>query len=113
VHSARFAGPHASDADNLALLLEALMGVPAPLRGARYRCVIAFVRSADDPAPLIADASWEGRIALVPVGDGGFGYDPVFIPEHENRTVAQMSAAEKNAVSHRSKALAALLARWP
>lgn len=112
VHSARYAGPQASDADNLALLLEALMGVPAALRGARYRCVIAFVRSADDPAPLIADASWEGRIALLPVGEGGFGYDPVFIPEHENRTVAQMSPAEKNAVSHRAKALAALLAQW-
>jgi len=71
------------------------------------------VRSADDPAPLIADGTWEGRIALVPIGGGGFGYDPVFIPEHENRTVAQMGAAEKNAVSHRAKALAALLARWP
>ena len=68
VHSARYAGPRARDADNLALLLEALMGVPAALRGARYRCAIAFVRSADDPAPLMADGTWEGRIALVPIG---------------------------------------------
>ena len=112
VHSARYAGAHASDADNLALLLAELTGVPETLRTARYRCVIAFVRSPDDDAPLIAEGSWEGRIALVPCGDGGFGYDPVFIAEHEARTVAQMSAAEKNSMSHRARALAALMAQW-
>ena len=112
VHSARYAGTHASDADNLALLLEELTGVPEALRTARYRCVIAFVRSPDDDAPLIASGSWEGRIATLPQGAGGFGYDPAFIAEHETRTVAQMSSAEKNAVSHRAKALAALMAQW-
>ncbi len=112
VRSARYAGEQASDADNLALLLDELTGVPTALRTARYRCVIAFVRSADDPAPLIAAGSWEGFIATAPRGTGGFGYDPAFQPEHETRTVAAMSAAEKNAVSHRAKALAALIAQW-
>lgn len=112
VISARYAGAHASDADNLALLLEELTGVPAALRTARYRCVIAFVRSPRDPAPLIASGSWEGSIASAPRGTGGFGYDPIFLPEHEERTVAQMGAAEKNAVSHRAGALAALVAQW-
>jgi XTP/dITP diphosphohydrolase len=113
VHSARYAGDHASDADNLALLLDELTGVPAALRTARYRCVIAFVRSPDDDAPLIASGAWEGTIAVAPRGSGGFGYDPAFIAEHETRTVAEMSAAEKNGVSHRAKALAALIAQWP
>lgn len=113
VRSARYAGDRASDADNLALLLDELTGVPAALRTARYRCVIAFVRSPDDDAPLIASGDWEGTIALAPRGTGGFGYDPAFIAEHETRTVAEMSAAEKNGVSHRAKALAALIAQWP
>ena len=113
VHSARYAGDHAGDAENLALLLDELTGVPAALRTARYRCVIAFVRSPDDDAPLIASGTWEGTIALAPHGTGGFGYDPAFVAEHETRTVAQMSAAEKNGVSHRAKALAALVAQWP
>jgi len=112
VHSARYAGPHASDADNLALLLEELTGVPPALRTARYRCVIAFVRSPDDDAPLIATGDWEGTIATAPRGTGGFGYDPVFVPADGSRTVAELSDAEKNAVSHRGKALAALLAKW-
>lgn len=112
VWSARFAGSRASDADNLALLIEQLAGVPESLRSARYRCVMALVHTADDPHPLVASGSWEGRIALVACGDGGFGYDPAFIAEHENRTVAQMSPTEKNAVSHRARALASLLAQW-
>ena len=113
VYSARYAGEHASDADNLALLLDELTGVPEALRAARYRCVIVCVMSADDPAPLIAAGSWEGRIATNPRGNGGFGYDPAFIAAGEERTVAEMSAGEKNAVSHRASALRALLKQWP
>jgi XTP/dITP diphosphohydrolase len=109
VYSARYAGPSASDADNNALLLAALAGRPDAERSARYRCVIAYVRSADDPAPLLARGTWEGRIATVPAGQGGFGYDPLFIPEGESITAAQMSPEAKNAVSHRGRALAALL----
>jgi XTP/dITP diphosphohydrolase len=110
VWSARYAGPAATDADNNALLLQELAAVPAGRRTARYRCVIAFVRNAQDPQPLLAAGSWEGRIATVPAGSGGFGYDPLFIPAGFAHSAAQMDAAAKNAVSHRSVALKTLLA---
>jgi XTP/dITP diphosphohydrolase len=110
VHSARFAGESASDAANNALLLRSLEGVAAPRR-ARYRCVIALVRHADDPAPLIATGSWEGRIALAPRGDGGFGYDPLFLVGDGELTAAELPAVVKNRVSHRGLALGALLER--
>lgn len=109
VFSARFAGAHATDADNNALLLRELAGVPAGARTARYRCVIAWVAGADDCAPLFAHGAWEGSIATVPAGTGGFGYDPLFIPRDLPVTAAQMAPADKNALSHRGKALAALL----
>jgi XTP/dITP diphosphohydrolase len=113
VWSARYAGPAASDADNNALLLHELRDIPAADRRARYRCVIAYVRHADDPTPLLATGDWEGVIAQEPAGEGGFGYDPLFIPEGLAITAAQMPAADKNAVSHRGKALADLLRLLP
>jgi XTP/dITP diphosphohydrolase len=113
VWSARYAGPAATDADNNALLLHELRDVPAGARRARYRCVIAWVSHADDPAPLIAAGSWEGAIAMAPAGEGGFGYDPLFIPEGLAISAAQMTAADKNAVSHRGVALAELLRLLP
>jgi XTP/dITP diphosphohydrolase len=109
VWSARYAGPGASDADNNALLLQELAGVPAARRTARYRCVIAYVSDAADPQPLLACGSWEGTIGSAPLGTGGFGYDPLFIPAGATLTAAQMSAADKNAVSHRGAALAELV----
>jgi XTP/dITP diphosphohydrolase len=109
VWSARYAGPAAGDADNNALLLKELAGVPPARRTARYRCVIAYVRLPDDPAPLLAQGSWEGAIATSSAGTGGFGYDSLFIPAGQVETAAQMSAADKNRVSHRGKALAELL----
>jgi len=110
VWSARFAGEGASDADNLQRLLLELEEVPDAARQARYQCIIACVRSAADPAPLIASGTWEGRIARAPAGSGGFGYDPVFVPAGETRTAAELSPQEKNAVSHRARALQALVA---
>jgi XTP/dITP diphosphohydrolase len=110
VHSARFAGEGASDAANLARLLAELAGVPEARRTARYRCVVVWVRTADDPAPLTGEGTWEGRIALEPRGRGGFGYDPAFIPAGEQRTAAELSPEEKNRVSHRAQALRALVA---
>jgi XTP/dITP diphosphohydrolase len=110
VFSARFAGEGASDAANLARLLAELAGVPEQRRGARYRCVVAWVRTADDPAPLTGEGTWEGRIALAPRGSGGFGYDPAFIPAGEQRTAAELSPVQKNQVSHRAQALARLVA---
>ena len=111
VWSARYAGPDASDAANNAKLLDELRGVPAARRTARYHCVIAFVASADDPAPLLAEGVWEGRIGEAPRGEGGFGYDPLFWPQGLNVTAAELPAAEKNAMSHRGTALAALLSK--
>ena len=111
VWSARYAGPGASDAANNALLLEELRGVPAERRSARYRCVLALVRTADDAAPLIVSGSWEGRIAAAPRGSGGFGYDPLFLPAGFECTAAELSAEEKNRRSHRGRALAALAER--
>jgi XTP/dITP diphosphohydrolase len=111
VWSARYAGAASSDEDNNALLLRELRGVPAQRRTARYRCVLALVRDAHDATPVIACGSWEGRIAERPAGDGGFGYDPLFLPDGQAGSAAQLSADAKNAVSHRGKALAALVAQ--
>ncbi len=108
VHSARYAGEHASDQDNLNKLLAALEGVPENNRAARFRCVLAFVQSAEEQQPLLVDASWEGRIAVMAAGQEGFGYDPVFIDDSAGCTSAELAPAEKNARSHRGKALAKL-----
>ena len=112
VYSARFAGPKASDEDNNAMLLRELRDRKDGERAARYRCVLALVRSRDDPKPLLAQGTWEGRISSEPKGQGGFGYDPYFIPEGFERTAAELSAAQKNALSHRGAALRALIARF-
>jgi XTP/dITP diphosphohydrolase len=111
VYSARYAGAGASDADNNRKLLAALAGIPAPRR-ARYRAVLVLVLGPGDPTPLIAEGRWDGRIAAAPRGAGGFGYDPLFVPGEGERTAAELTPAEKNRVSHRAQALAALLAAW-
>jgi XTP/dITP diphosphohydrolase len=110
VWSARYAGECASDADNLALLLHELNGVPPPRRTARYRCVLVFLRHPTDPDPRVAEGVWEGRILTAPRGSGGFGYDPVFVPHGAALSVAEMPAQQKNLSSHRGQALRALLA---
>lgn len=109
VYSARYAGDNASDRDNIHKLLVAMEGVPEVQRSARFHCVLVLMRFASDPTPIIAHGSWEGRITTTIAGSGGFGYDPVFwVPEH-NCTAAQLSKAIKNGLSHRGKALNALL----
>jgi XTP/dITP diphosphohydrolase len=111
VRSARFAGEGAADEDNLRKLLQEMREVPAARRGARYRCVIAFVRDAADQEPIIAEGAWEGSIARAPRGAGGFGYDPIFVPAGGERTAAELAPNEKHAVSHRGLALRALVAQ--
>ena len=111
VRSARYAYEGASDTENLEQLLADLSRVPDGARGARYQCVVVLTRSAQDDAPLIARGTWAGYITRVARGAGGFGYDPVFVPEGGRRTAAELSAEEKNAISHRGQALAALVAR--
>jgi len=111
VRSARYGGAGAGDADNVARLLEALAGVDTPDRGAAFVCAIVHLRHTHDPCPIVCEGVWRGRILDAPRGDGGFGYDPVFFVETLGRTAAQLSRAEKNAVSHRGQALARLLER--
>ncbi|MBE3672092.1 RdgB/HAM1 family non-canonical purine NTP pyrophosphatase [Pseudoalteromonas distincta] len=107
VYSARFAGPGASDQDNIDKLLVDLGD--NPIRSARFWCVLVLMRHADDPTPLICSASWEGEITLTQNGNGGFGYDPVFFVAEKNCTSAELTKEQKNAVSHRGQALQKLL----
>ncbi|WP_137939372.1 RdgB/HAM1 family non-canonical purine NTP pyrophosphatase [Chitinivorax sp. B] len=109
VYSARFAGEPKSDERNNVKLLDELAHQSD--RRAHYYCVLVFVHHADDPQPIIAEGEWHGEILASPQGAGGFGYDPLFwVPEHR-QTVAQLEAGLKNQLSHRGKALAALVAR--
>ena len=112
VYSARYAGEGATDEANLSKLLAALAGLPEEQRGARYRCVIVYVNSADDPHPLTGDGTWEGRIIDARRGGNGFGYDPSFVPARDTRTVAEMPQDEKNLKSHRGQAMRAFLAAF-
>lgn len=111
VRSARYAGDSASDADNVARLLEALSDIETPDRGAAFVCALVYLGHAQDPCPIVCEGVWRGRILDAPRGGGGFGYDPVFFVESLGRTAAELSRAEKNAVSHRGLALAQLLAK--
>jgi len=110
VYSARYAGADATDLDNMEKLLVALTGVPPERRTARFRCVLTWVSTADEARPVVVTGTWEGHIALRAQGEGGFGYDPVFIDAASGRTAAELTSAEKNRVSHRGQALALLRA---
>ena len=109
IYSARYAGEGASDQDNLLKMLAEIRGVPEIERTARYQCVIAFVSTADDPSPILAQGTWEGTLISHPRGLGGFGYDPIFIPSGFDRTAAELDPGEKNSLSHRGQALRALI----
>lgn len=109
VYSARFSEPDATDEKNNALLIEKLKDVPEAQRTARYRAVLVYMRNAEDPSPLICEGSWEGVIQLEPQGEGGFGYDPYFYLPTHGCTSAMLSKDDKNAISHRGKALVQLL----
>ena len=106
IYSARYSGK--GDAANNEKLLRALDGVEGAGRNAFYVAVIALVKHANDPMPIIAEGRWYGRIAETPAGDGGFGYDPLFIPDGFDITAAQMARDEKQSLSHRALALNAL-----
>jgi len=103
VHSARFAGEHPTDRENLDLLLGRVADVPDDARTARYRCVALCAWP--NGTEVVAEAVCEGRITLEPRGSGGFGYDPAFVPEGHSRTMAELDPVEKDAISHRGKAL--------
>jgi XTP/dITP diphosphohydrolase len=105
IRSARYAGIDASDKVNNSKLLEVLDRHSESERGAQFRCVIVFVRSADDPEPLIGEGVWRGRILDAPRGSGGFGYDPLFLDETAQLTGGELDPDDKNRRSHRGKAV--------
>ena len=109
IYSARFSGADASDAKNNALLIDMLGDLPDAPRTARYQAVLVLMRHPDDPTPLICQGTWEGEILLAPRGNGGFGYDPHFLIAELGVTAAEMEPAEKNRISHRGRALKALM----
>ena len=110
IYSARFAGNHGDDEANTQKLLEDMAQVPDDQRTARFWCAIVFVEHANDPTPVIIQRGWEGEILREKSGSNGFGYDPIFyVPTHKKAS-AELSAEQKNTVSHRGKALQALLA---
>lgn len=106
IYSARYSGM--GDIENNNKLLAAMQGLTGEDRSAFYVAVIAVVATKKDPLPIIAEGRWRGRIALEPRGDGGFGYDPLFVPEHMSVSVAELDPSEKQTISHRSQALKAL-----
>jgi len=107
VYSARYAGPGATDSANNDKLLTELSGRPNATRTARFRCVLAFCEPTGQT--MAADGTCEGTILQAPRGSGGFGYDPLFYMAPFNKTLAEMSVEEKNAVSHRGKAVAVMV----
>jgi XTP/dITP diphosphohydrolase len=111
LYSARYAGEGASDDQNLRKMLLELENVAPANRTARYRSIIVFLASPDDPAPLIGEGVWEGAIATVPRGNGGFGYDPIFVPRGDTRTAAELPVDVRNEQSHRGQASRAFLAQ--
>ncbi|TPE53985.1 RdgB/HAM1 family non-canonical purine NTP pyrophosphatase [Maribrevibacterium harenarium] len=110
IYSARFAGEHGNNGANNALLLEKLAGVPSHERTARFHCVLAYVRHASDPTPIIAHGVWEGRILEDAAGNEGFGYDPIFYVPETDCSAASLPKEIKNQLSHRAKALQQLIA---
>jgi XTP/dITP diphosphohydrolase len=107
VHSARYAGEPGSDPRNNQKLLAEMSAHDN--RSAHYECVLVLMRGPGDTQPLVASAQWHGSIARLPRGGGGFGYDPLFLPQGLAKTAAELAPEEKNRVSHRGQALAKLL----
>ena len=112
LYAARYAGRHGDSAANNAKLLHELAGVPMEKRSAYFIAVLVVLRHADDPAPLIAEGRWHGRILEAPRGEGGFGYDPLFLPAGHELGAAELDPALKNRLSHRGQALEVLKARF-
>ena len=111
IRSARYAGEAADPKANIQRLLKELVGLPRERRGASFYCCLVLLRHPEDPAPLIATGRWQGYILETARGEGGFGYDPVFLEPRLDVTAAELPAVEKNRISHRGKALEQLLAQ--
>jgi XTP/dITP diphosphohydrolase len=111
IFSARYSGSEATDQSNNKKLLAALQDVEDARRGARFRCVLAFMRHAEDPCPIILQGSWEGRILRQAQGSNGFGYDPIFLVAEQQCSAAELSPQLKSQLSHRARAMAGLLSK--
>ncbi|WP_376695674.1 RdgB/HAM1 family non-canonical purine NTP pyrophosphatase [Wenzhouxiangella sp. EGI_FJ10305] len=111
IHSARFAGANADDADNNEKLLRELADLPMERRTAHFHCCLVLLRHESDPVPIIAEGSWHGHILEAPRGEGGFGYDPLFHDREIGATAAELPMEEKARTSHRGAALANLMDR--
>jgi len=111
VHSARYAGTHGDDAANNARLLRELSALPDAGRRAFFICVLVLLRIADDPTPVIVEGRWHGHILREARGSHGFGYDPLFLPDGQRQSSAELDPALKNRLSHRGQALAQLRSR--
>lgn len=109
IYSARFAGSGASDADNNRKLLLQLEGKTGNERGARFRCVLVYMRHAEDPTPLICQGTWDGLILDAARGDNGFGYDPLFLVPDLDKASAELTPEQKNSRSHRGQAVKQLI----
>ena len=108
LYSARYAGEHGNADANIDKLLHELRDVPDAQRTAHFYAVIVLLRHADDPQPIIAEGLWRGRVLHQRRGDGGFGYDPVFLDVEQGKSAAELDKDFKNRISHRGLALAAL-----
>jgi XTP/dITP diphosphohydrolase len=113
IYSARFAGPKANAKDNINKLLHDLHDIPDERRSASFHCVLVFMSRATDPIPLVCNSEWSGMILHAPQGEEGFGYDPIFYVPSEKKSAAALSLAIKNKISHRGKAMQALLGMLP
>jgi XTP/dITP diphosphohydrolase len=113
IYSARYAGLPSNSNQNIQKLLHEMQSIPKDQRQAQFHCVLAFLSHADDPTPLITDGIWRGTILAAPRGEGGFGYDPIFFLENENKTAAELPAPVKNKISHRGIALQSFIKLMP
>jgi XTP/dITP diphosphohydrolase len=109
IRSARYAGPGAGDRTNLDKLLDDVRDVPDEQRGARFQCLLVYMRHALDPTPIICQGTWEGRLLHEPRGANGFGYDPIFFVPTHGCASAELPREVKNQLSHRAQALRTLM----
>jgi len=112
IYSSRYSGDEATDQKNNDKLLNALLNVPDAQRTARFQCVLVYMEHALDPTPIICQGTWEGKITTQPIGEQGFGYDPLFWVEQYQQTSAQLPRDIKNQLSHRGKALKQLVSQF-
>lgn len=111
IYSARYSGEQATDQTNIDLVLKNLKGLQGERRQATFNCVLVYLRHAEDPTPIVCHGQWHGLIMETQAGEGGFGYDPVFWVPEKQCSAAELSKSEKNAISHRGKALSLLVSQ--